>query len=107
MRKTEWAANRSTTQSKVVPIRRAFPEKTASPPVITQERLRLGQELLEQERHILREAQQFKLNLDAELSAGAEIETGRLTFDRTLKVVRPVVESRPSVRLQQVSIRRS
>ena len=88
---------------KVVSIRDRIP---AAAPVslITQERLRRGAELFEAQGRIAREIHQFKWEVEAQLSRGAGIEDGLLTFDRELKIVRPRQEARPG-RAIQFSIR--
>ncbi len=56
---------------------------------ISQDRLQKGKELLEQEWAAIRAARQFLMELENELSAGAEVEAGELVFDEVLKMVRP------------------
>jgi hypothetical protein len=62
---------------------------TANLAKISQERLQKGKELLEQEWAAIRAARQFLMELENDLSAGAEVETGALVFDEVLKMVRP------------------
>ncbi len=75
--------------TKVVPIRRVSQVECSPPPVISQERLQTGILLLEEHRRILEALQKFKMDIDSDLAAGADIEAGEHTFDRDLKVVRP------------------
>ena len=60
---------------------------------ITQERLRKGAELLAQEYQIVRALRQFTIDIEADLRAGAPVETGELTFDRELKLVRKQIQN--------------
>jgi hypothetical protein len=71
---------------------------------VTQERLRHGIQLIEEQRRILDALQEFKLSVDRDLAGGAEIEAGELTFDRDLKIVRQRKSTQP--RILQVSVRR-
>jgi hypothetical protein len=87
---------------KVVSIRSIAPECTPHL-TITQERLQTGIQLLEEQRRILEALQEFKLDIDSDLAAGAEIEAGELTFDRELMIVRP--RRLTPARVLQVSIR--
>ena len=89
--------------TKVVSIRSFRRAECTPAPAITQDRLRFGVELLREQRRILEAVHQFKMDLDKDLSAGAEIEAGELTFDRDLKIVRPRGTSKP--RVMQVSTR--
>lgn len=75
--------------AKVVSIRSFCAGKCDPPFTITQERLKTGTQLLEEQRRIMEALQKFKMDIDNDLAAGAEIESGDLTFDRELKIVRP------------------
>lgn len=55
---------------------------------ITQERLRRGMQLLEEEWAAIRATRQFLLDLENDLMTGAEVEHGELCFDEALKMVR-------------------
>jgi len=71
---------------KVIP----FPSAKRSPEpaaVISQERLRLGRELLEREWAAIRALREFQIALEKDLSEGAQLAAGELTFDRQLKIV--------------------
>ena len=89
--------------AKVVSIQSFRPTECCVPSPITQDRLRDGIQLLEEQRRILDALQEFKLSVDRDLAAGAEIEAGELTFDRDLKIVRQRKYTQP--RILQVSIR--
>jgi hypothetical protein len=88
---------------KVVSIQSFRPADCLIPSPITQERLREGIRLLEDQRRILDALQEFKLSVDRDLAGGAEIEPGKLTFDRDLKIVRQRNSTPP--RILQVSVR--
>jgi hypothetical protein len=66
-----------------------FADEGDPPSTITQQRLKTGTQLLEEQRRIMEALQKFKMDIDNELAAGALIEPGDLTFDRELKIVRP------------------
>jgi hypothetical protein len=89
--------------AKVVSIQSFRLAECFVPSRISQERLRDGIRLLEEQRRILDALQEFKLSVDRELASGAEIEPGDLTFDRDLKVVRQRKSTHP--RLLQISVR--
>jgi hypothetical protein len=87
---------------KIVPITRKSPKRPSQPSrVITQERLREGSQLIEESHRILELVQKFKMDIDADLAAGAEVEAGELMFDAELKIVRP----RKTARVPQVLAR--
>ena len=90
--------------AKVVSIQNFWPAECFVRSPITQERLRDGIQLLEEQRRILDALQEFKLSVDRDLASGAEIEAGELTFDRDLKIVRQRKSTQP--RTLQVSVRR-
>jgi hypothetical protein len=76
----------SSLSPKVIP----FPSpkrRLESAKVISQERLRLGRELLEREWAAVRALREFQLTLEKDLSEGAQLAPGELTFDRQLKIV--------------------
>jgi len=81
-------ASRATT-GKVVSIRSLSPAVCSGSSAISQERLREGLRLIEEQRRVLEALQRFRLDIDSDLAAGAEIEAGELTFDGELKIVRP------------------
>jgi hypothetical protein len=76
-------------QARVIPIRATASKPAGATGHITQEKLQRGAELMEAQTQIARQVLQFRLDLDAELAVGAEIEPGALTFDRALRMVRP------------------
>lgn len=88
---------------KVVSIRSFSPAPCSQPAPISQERLREGLRLMEEQRRVLEALQQFRMDIDSDIAAGAEIEAGELTFDHDLKIVRPRA-SRPG-RVLKVSFR--
>ncbi len=90
-------------KTKVVSIRRFCATECMPPSTITQERLRTGIQILEEQRRILEDLQKFRMDMYNDLSAGAEIESGELTFDQELKIVCP--RRAVPVRVLQVSIR--
>lgn len=57
---------------------------------ISQERLRKGAELLAAEWNAIRARQEFALQIERELTEGAGLEPGELTFDTELKLVRRI-----------------
>lgn len=75
------------TRAKVIPIRPVSP--AASNGSISQQRLRLGLQLMGEQHRILAALQRFRTEIDADLAVGAQIEPGELTFDRELRIVRP------------------
>ena len=83
-------SRRNNKSARVVPIRveSANPAGSGVTRGITQERLSRGAELLAQEYQIVRALRQFTIDIEADLRDGAAVETGELTFDRELKVVR-------------------
>jgi hypothetical protein len=83
--------------AKVVSIQSFRPAECFVPSPITQERLREGIHLLEEQRRILDALQDFKLSVDRDLAGGAEIEAGELTFDRDLKIVRQRKGTEPRI----------
>jgi hypothetical protein len=89
--------------AKVVSIQSFRHAECCLPSPITQERLRDGIRLLEEQRRILDALQEFKLSVDRDLAGGAEIEAGELTFDRDLKIVRQRKSTQPHI--LQVSVR--
>jgi hypothetical protein len=86
--------------AQVVPIRAqaVTPVDSGDARRITQERLRKGAELLAQEYQIIRALRQFTMDIEADLRAGASLETGELTFDRELKVVRQQIRNSTALR---------
>lgn len=90
-------------KTKVVSIRRICVSECTPPSTITQERLKAGIRLMEEQRRILAALQKFKMDMYNDLAAGGEIEAGELTFDRELKIVRP--HRATPARALQVSIR--
>jgi len=92
-----------TTTGKVISIRSFSPAACSQPSPISQERLREGLRLMEEQRRVLEALQKFRMDIDSDLAAGAEIEAGELTFDYDLKIVRPRAV-RPG-RVLQVSFR--
>ena len=65
----------------------------AQPPVdparpVTQVRLAEGLQLHLEEMRIIRARREFRLRLEADLAAGAQIEEGDLLYDPELKIVR-------------------
>lgn len=89
--------------AKLVSIQSFRHAERCVPSPITQERLRDGIRLLEEQRRILDAFQEFKLSVDTDLAGGAEIEAGELTFDHDLKIVRQRKSTQP--RILQVSVR--
>jgi hypothetical protein len=76
----------SSLHRKVIP----FPSAKRSPDpanVISQERLRLGRELLEREWGAVRALREFQIALEKDLAEGAQLAPGELIFDRQLKIV--------------------
>lgn len=71
---------------KVIPFPSA---KRVSEPakVISQDRLRLGRELLEREWAAVRAMREFQVALEKDLLEGAQLAPGELIFDRQLKIV--------------------
>ena len=55
---------------------------------VTQARLAEGLELYLEEMRVTRAAREFRMQLEADLAAGSEIEAGDLLFDPELKIVR-------------------
>jgi hypothetical protein len=86
---------------KVISIRNFATAEPAGTSPISQERLRIGQQLMEEPRRTFEALHKFKLEIEAELAAGAGIEAGELTFDRELKIVRR--RHSGSARILQVS----
>lgn len=82
--------------------RRPAQQVPSSRPVVSQERLRKGLELIREEIRVVREMREFALQIEADLQAGAEIETGDLVFDRELKVAR----RRMATPVSSVAVRR-
>lgn len=76
--------------ARVVPIRAAAATSVGAGDArpITQERLRKGAELLAQEYQIVRALRQFTMDIEAELRAGAPVETGELKQIRNLTALR-------------------
>lgn len=79
-----------TSRARVIDIasRRTQTPSASRMPIVTQQRLRRGLELMREEHRISSELREFALQLEADLGAGAEIEAGDLIFDRDLKVAR-------------------
>jgi hypothetical protein len=65
------------------------PLKEAEP--ITQARLAQGLQLRLEEMRITQALQEFRLQVEADLAAGAQIESGDLRYDPELRIVRPNV----------------
>jgi hypothetical protein len=82
--------------------RRPAQQIPSSRPVVSQERLRRGMELIREEIRIAREMREFALQIEADLQAGAEVELGDLVFDRELKVAR----RRTASPVKSVAVRR-
>lgn len=80
-----WTRSREVRQlpakpSAVAPVQRPDP--------ITQARLQKGLELFLEEARITRALTEFKMQMQADVAAGAEIEPGELLFDPECKIVR-------------------
>ncbi len=55
---------------------------------MTQARLAQGLELYLEEMRVTHASREFRMQLETDLAAGSEIETGDLFFDPELKIVR-------------------
>ena len=63
-------------------------KRESSTAPVTQARLADGLELYLEEMRVTRAAREFRMQLEADLTAGSEIEPGDLLFDPELKIVR-------------------
>lgn len=77
---------------------------SAIPAPITQERLRRGVKLREEELRIAQASHEFLMELERDLAAGASIEQGCLTFDRSIRIVRRQPETAAPAR-EEVIVR--
>jgi hypothetical protein len=62
-------------------------QKSDNPP-ITQERLAKGMDLFREELRVGQALREFRMQLEADLAAGSDVDPGDLQFDRDLKVIR-------------------
>jgi hypothetical protein len=69
------------------PRQQVVKQESSTAPV-TQARLAQGLELYLEEMRVTRAARKFRMQLEADLTAGSEIEPGDLLFDPELKIVR-------------------
>jgi hypothetical protein len=70
------------------PRRRSIPAQKGQPAPVTQTRLAQGYELYLEEMRVTRALREFRMQLEADLAAGAEVEAGDLLFDPEVKIVR-------------------
>ena len=63
-------------------------QQGAAGPLVTQGRLAEGLQLHLEEIRVARALREFRMQMELDLAAGSEIETGDLRFDPDLKIVR-------------------